>query len=436
MTVYTAATGATVGIGRFIGPVVTTALVGDSLTQNSIYELTTATWMGGIAGGVLKPVHNAGVASETTAQVLSRIDNSYTNGSPGLAGLAASLGLPKLGSVFLRCGTNDARALTNWSGISSNFSTLVTKCLTYADQVIIGSVPPITSPESNPSGKDAAVQDINAGLLATYGGGAVPGVIYIDDGAALRVGGVPSGAGISSHFSDGIHMSQSGVRRMGIAGGDLLVAAYAAKGYSYPLQLVTSNTDTYAVTPTSNQWSNNPATTGSGTLSGGSWSGQVATGFSVDTFFGAGTASIVAADGGDANQTPWQRVTPTGGQGGGWTELRMATSGRSITSGDPSRCEAMVEVRFNALDLSNAKRLTLFARGNTTNNQYLLPQFWLGLGPEAVTLTKTVVMRSALPRESGATESGINLALALEWQNTFTGASIGSFDVRCFSLRG
>lgn len=422
-------------VSPVIAPIVETALVGDSLTQNATYELTTVTYMGGIAGGVLKPVHNAGVAGETTAQILSRIDNSYTNASPGLAGLASALGLPKLGSVFLRCGTNDARALTNWSGISSNFATLVTKCLTYADQVIIGSVPPITSPESNAAAKDAAVQNINAGMLAAYGTG-VPGVIYIDDASTLRVGGVPSGAGISSYFSDGIHMVPAGVRMIGIKGGDDLAAAYAAIGYSYPLQLVTSNTDTYLVTPASNQWANNPATTGSGTLSGGAWSGQVATGYSVDTFFGAGTASIVAAAGGDPNQTPWQRVTPTGGQGGGWAELRMATSGRSITSSDPSRCEAMVEVRFNALDVSNVRRLTLFARGNTTNNQYLLPQFWLGLGPEATTVTKTVVMRSALPRQSGATESGVTLALALEWQNTFSGASIGSFDVRCFSLRG
>lgn len=435
MTVYTAASGSNVGIGLFFSPNVATALVGDSLTQNAIYELTTATWMGGIAGGVLKPVHNAGVAGETTAQILSRIDNSYTNASPGLAGLASALGLPKLGSVFLRCGTNDARALTNWSGISSNFATLVTKCLTYADQVIIGSVPPITSPEANASNKDAAVQNINSGMLAAYGSG-VPGVIYIDDGAALRVGGVPSGAGVSSYFTDGIHMNYAGLRRMGMAGGDLFAAAYSARGYSYPLQLVTSNTDTYLNTPASNQWANNPATTGSSTLSGGSWSGQVATGYSIDTFFGSGTTSIVAAAGGDPNQTPWQRVTPTGGQGGGWTEVRMATSGRSITASDPSRCEAIVEVRFNALDVSNARRLTLFARGLTTNNQYLLPQFWLGLGPESTTVTKTVVMRSALPRQSGATESGINLALALEWQNTFSSASIGSFDVRCFSLRG
>lgn len=436
MSTYAALSGQSVYGGRFaFAPSVDTALVGDSLTQDATYGLTSVTYMGGIAGGILKPVFNAGVAGETTAQILSRIDNSYTNASPGLAGLAASLGLPKLGRVFLLCGTNDGRALNGWSSISSAYVSLVNKCLAYADEVVLGTVPPICSPESNAAAKDAAVQSINAGIAATYGSNP-NGIIYIDDSAALRVGGVPSGAGISSYFSDGVHLAQSGVRVKGIAGGDLLVTAIAAKGYSYPLQLVTSNTDTYQVTPASNQWADNPATTGSSTLSGGAWSGQVATGYSIDTFFGAGATSIVAAAGGDANQTPWQRVTPTGGQGGGWTELRMSTHGRSINAGDPSRCEAIVEVRFNALDVSNAKRLTLFARGNTTNNQYLLPQFWLGLGPDATTVTKTVVMRSALPRQNGATESGITLALALEWQNTFSGASIGSFDVRCFSLRG
>ena len=431
MTTYAAASGATVYIGMIPPPPsVYTALVGDSLTDNSIYELTTATWMGGIAGGVFRPVANLGVSGETTSQILSRIDNSYTAGSPGLAGLAAALGQSKLGRVFLRCGTNDARGLSNWSSISTAYASLVAKCLIYADEVVIGSVPPICSPEASFASKDAAAQTINAGLLAAYGSNPA-GIIYIDDGAALRVGGVPSGAGVSSYFQDGIHMTYAGCRRMGIVGGDQLVTALAAKGWSYASPLVTSNTDTYAVTPASNQWANNPAMAGTNAVTG-SWPGNLVNGMSIGaTGAGAGTVSIVT----DGIGT-WQRVTPTQGQTTGWTQLSMATTGRSITSGDPSRVEAIVQVRFNALDLTNVKRLTFFARGNTSNNQYLLPQFWLNLGPESTTLTKTVTMRSNLPRQSGVTESGITLALALEYQNTFSGASMGSFDVRCVSLRG
>jgi hypothetical protein len=427
---YVAASGQSVYGGRFaLSPSVYAALVGDSLTAPS-YEITTATWHGGVAGGVVRPVANLGVPGETVGQVLARIDNSYTAGSPGLAGLAAALGIPRLGRVFLRLGTNDGRALNGWSAVSSAYFALVNKCLTYADEIAVCSVPPICAPESNAAAKDAAVQSINAGLVAAYGSNPA-GIIYIDDGAALRVGGVPSGAGIASYFVDGIHMVPSGVRRMGIAGGDLFAAAIAAKGYSYASPLVTSNTDTYLANPASQQWVNNPAMLGSNAVSG-SWTGELVDGFSVGSQGSGGGAVSIVTDG----IGRWQRVAPTAGQSTGWTQLSFANTGRAITATDPSRVEAIVQVRFNALDVSNVKRLTFFARGNTTNNQYLLPEFWLQLGPDATTVSKTVTMRSNLPRAAGAIESGITLALALEYQNTFSGANIGSFDVRCPSLRG
>lgn len=416
-------------------PLPIAALVGDSLTDPS-YGLTTAPWLGGIAGGMLQPVHNAGVAAETVANVLSRIDNDYTNASPGLAGLATAMGVSKLGWVVLRIGTNDARAGSGYSAISSNFSALMTKLAGYADRVLIMAVPPMTAPESSPTTKNANIININSGY-ASYAAANPSYCSFIDDAASVRVGGLSSGDGVSTYFSDGVHMNHSGVRQMGIAGGDLLVTLLTSLGYSYASPLVISNTDSYNTTPGSSvQWADNPAMTGSSTQSG-SWPGNVVTGVTVSASgSGAGTVSIVAADVGDANQTPWQRVAPTQGQATGWTQASMTTHGRSITSGDPSRVEALVEVRFNALDVTNVKRLALSARGNTTANKYLLPTFSLGLGPEATTVTKTVTMRSKLPRVLGATESGVTLFLALEYQNTFSGASMGSFDFRCISLRG
>lgn len=415
-------------------PIPMAALVGDSLTAPG-YELTTATWLGGIAGGILQPVHNAGVSAETVANVLSRIDNSYTNVSPGLAGLAAAMGVSKLGWVMLRIGTNDARAGAGYSAISTNFSALMTKLAGYADRVLIMAVPPMTTPESNATAKTASAEDINTGYAA-YAAANPSFCSYIDDASVLRVGGSPSGAGISTYFIDGVHTNNAGVRVMGIAGGDALASLLPALGYTYASPLVTSNSDSYQVAPATAQWSDNPAMTGAATQSG-SWPGNVVTGVTVSSSgSGSGTVSIVAADGGDANQTPWQRVTPTGGQSTGWTQASISNHGRPITSVDPSRVEALVEVRFNALDVTNVRRMTFSARGNTTNNQYLLPRFWLGLGPEAATVTKTVTMRSKLPRVSGATESGITLFISLEYQTTFSGASMGSFDFRCLSLKG
>lgn len=413
-----------------------TALVGDSLTANN-YELTTVTWMGGVAGGALQPVVNIGIAGETIAQILSRIDNSYTHPTaPGLAGLAAFYGVSKLGYINFRGGTNDARSLATYSSVSTNFATLMTKLAGYGDKVVIQSVPPMTAPESNPTGKNAATIDLNTGFAA-YAAAHSSNFAYIEDAASVRVGGVASGDGIASYFVDGVHMNYAGVRRMGIAGGDAFAAQLATWGISYTSPLVTSNSDSYNASPgSSTQWADNPAMLGSN-VSGG-FTGQVVNGMTVGSFgAGAGTCSIIAAAGGDPNQTPWQRITPTQGQNTGWTQVSMSTHGRAITSVDPSIMEALVQVRFNALDVTSVKRLTFAARGNTSNNQYLLPQFWLGLGPEAATVTKTVTMRSKLPRGSGVSESGISLFLALEYLADFSGANIGSFDVRCGpTLRG
>lgn len=418
-----------------IQPSSLTALVGDSLTANS-YELTMATWLGGVAGGVLQPVLNAGVAGETWANVLARIDNSYTNASPGLAGLAASFGQSKIGFVKLLLGTNDARNLSNYSAIASTVTSLMAKLAGYADHTLIISVPPMGSPEANFAAKNACTIDINTGLAA-YAAANPLTCSYIEAASAIRVGGVPSGAAIATGMGDGVHYANSNLRKMGIQGGDGFAALLAAKGWTYTSPLVTSNSDSYNANPgSSTQWADNPAMLGSN-VSGG-FTGQVVNGMTVGSSgAGAGTCSIIAAAGGDPNQTPWQRITPTQGQNTGWTQVSMSTHGRAITSVDPSIMEALVQVRFNALDVTSVKRLTFAARGNTSNNQYLLPQFWLGLGPEAATVTKTVTMRSKLPRGSGVSESGISLFLALEYLADFSGANIGSFDVRCGpTLRG
>lgn len=435
MTVYSVPSGSDILGGRFAFlPSELTALVGDSLTAPS-YELTTATIAGGVAGGVLRPVVNIGVQGETVGQILARINNSYLAGSPGLSGVAAALGVPKIGRVYLLAGTNDARALSGWSSISGAYTALVNACLTYADEVVVRTLPPICAPESNAASKDAAVQSINAGLLSTYGANP-PGVIYLDGGAALRVGGLPSGAGIASNFVDGIHMVNAGVREMGLAEGDQLKTALQAKGYLYANPLVTNNADTYLSNPASAQWVNNPAMLGSTNISG-AWSGQVVNGLSVGSQgSGGGTALIEAADALDTNQTPWQTVRPTAGQATGWTQITFATTGRAITSTDPARLEALMEVRFNALNVANIKRLTVIVRGNTTNNQYPLPPFWVGLGPQATTISRRLLLRSNLPRGAGVNESGLTYALAIEFQNTFTGENIGGVSLRCPSLRG
>lgn len=435
---YTVAPGQPVNAGRFAPsnqPISMTALVGDSLTDKT-FGLTTAPWLGGIAGGVLQPVHNAGVSADTIANVLARIDNNYLNASPGMAGVAAAMGVTKLGYIMLRIGTNDARASSNYAAISANFGTLMTKLAGYADRVLIMSVPPISAPVSGFAAQNANTISINSGY-ASYAAANPSYCSFIDDAASLRVGGLSNGDGISAYFSEGIHMNGSGIRRMGLAGGDLLTALLPTLGYTYLSPLVTSNADSYSANPsTSTQWTNNPAMLGSGVQTG-SWPGAVVTGVEVrSNGSGAGAVSIVAADAGDANQTPWQRVTPSGGQATVWSQASMTTSGRAVSATDPSRMEALVEVRFNALDLTNVRRLTLTARGIAFLGQNVTPNVSLALGPEVITVSKIVTLRTKYLRGAGQIEEGISLYLALEYENTFNGAAMGSFDFRCITLRG
>lgn len=412
------------------------AAVGDSLTDR-LYELETNTISVGIAGGKFTQALNIGVQGNTVQDILARIDNSYnaaTATDRGMAGFPAAMGVSKIGMIYLKCGTNNGRAGNGWSTISTAYDQLVTKCLTYAEYVTICTIPPIVSPESSFATKDAAVQDINAGIVA-YAAAHPDKVILADGAKFLRAGNSPTGAGLDVFYNgtDGIHPINSGVRAQGVAEGNDLAAAIVARGWSIPSTLVTSNADVY---PATNQWAQNPAGVGT-TASAGNWPGTVVTGVTVGASgSGAGTVSVLAADVGDLNQVPWTIITPTQGQTTGWTQVNIANAGRSITASDPSRMEALVEVRFDNLDLTNVKRLTFSARGNTSNNQYLIPRFWIGLGPQPINFTNKMIMRCSLPRTGGVVESGMTLFVALEYQTTFSGATMGSFGIRCLSLRG
>ena len=85
-TVAATTDGALFSGAAFAPPPALAALMGDSLTDQG-YGVTPWHWQNGVAGGVLKTVHNAGVPSETVANMLTRVNNSYTAGSPGMAGL-------------------------------------------------------------------------------------------------------------------------------------------------------------------------------------------------------------------------------------------------------------------------------------------------------------------------------------------------------------
>lgn len=388
-----------------------TALIGDSLTDPS-FGLTTFYWANGVLGGPLKCIANAGHSGDTVANVLSRVDNNYTDASPGLAGLGA------LGYVFVRIGTNDARAGTAIAGtLTTQYSSLMTKLAGYAEKVIVLSVPPLAGA--------TLPNDYNAHLSTTYNSGQF---VFVDDCVNVRD---VSNVQIASFFNvDGIHFNGKGVCQVGIDGGLGLLSSIT--GYSS--QLVTDATDVYATTPAGKQWHKNPTNAGTGGSASSGISGTVATNVSISGNGAnvAGTTSIVAADVGDTNQTSWQRVTPTQGQSGSSIVVQSSADGRTITSGDPTQLDLMVEIRFNSLNTDHFTNLDAYMQG-TTGEFMQSARLYLGDG----TINRSAVIRNAIPRTAPAGESSANLIVQASFADSFgPAASIGTFDYRCFSARG
>ena len=133
------ASGGTIYGGRVAVPsLATVALVGDSLTDKT-YGLSPFPVANGVSGGRLQVIENVGVQSQTVAQVLARIDNQHDASPYSTAGLA---GLPPLGFVDLRIGTNDARTGA-FGSKAATYDALFVKLLGYAEKVIVRPVPPL-----------------------------------------------------------------------------------------------------------------------------------------------------------------------------------------------------------------------------------------------------------------------------------------------------
>lgn len=405
-----------------------TALMGDSLTTHLLgYNWSPFWWANGIAaGGALKLVANAGISGNTIGDMLARVNNAYTDATPGLAGLGT------LGRIFLRAGTNDCRAQTPWASVSSDALALLTALKALCTgKIIILSVPPVGPTEGSYAAVNAVTLTYNTGWAALAAADPTR-LLFVDDSANLRDG---SGAQLSGYFNaDGIHNDGRATWKEGV---DLAAdTGFIAEMAGYPSPLSTDPADVYPAQP---QWNDNHIMAGTGGSVGTGFTGQVANGYGVGGYGSGytGTVSIVAADVSDPNQTPWQRVAPTQvpytGAGEAITISKTLT-GRTITSVDPAEMDITVEVRFNAFD-TNYFRWSRIQIYGSTSNQPLFPDLDLKMGGEIITHA-SVVKRIAMPRLSGGgSESGMYLRWELSTRAAHTG-SMGSFDFRCFTSRG
>ena len=416
---YTAPAGARnirLGRGGLVTPPVLAALMGDSLTSQT-YGVTPWYWQNGVAGGVLKTIHNAGVSSETVANMLARVNNSYSNASPGLAGL------PALGFIPLRTMTNDARSGAINTTKQNDYLALVAACKAYlapGGKVLAFPVPPLggssIAANANVAGYNSFIQSVVA---------ADSSMVWIDDCVNVKDG---AGAQLSSFFTDGVHFNPAGTMQTGIDGGTALASLLSTYGYSSPV-----SADAADVYPTAAQWNPNHVNAGS-TASSGAFTGSVPTGYSVGANGAgvAGTVSIVAAAGGDSNATPWLRITPSQAQSGSSIAISRALAGRSITTVDPATLDVVLQLRFNSFDARQWSALRLWSQGSSGGK--LSADLSALMGGDAA-LTRTVTLRHALPRPTANAESSLTLYCYITAAATLT-AGMGSIDIRCITLRG
>lgn len=409
---YSAASGGVIAGGRHHSQP-TAALMGDSLTDDG-YGLTNFYLLNALNGGVIKLLANSGVASDTVQMMLSRVDNLYTNVSPGFAGLPNDLGW-----AFVRAGTNNARGGNSIASISAAYTSLLNKLAGYASRVVILAVPPLAPYAS-------VVDDYNA-WLSTFAASNSAKFTFVDDCISMRDG---SNNQIADYFNaDGVHFNRLGVASAGRIAGDALSSLLAK--YSSPLS--DDPADKYPSTP---QWFPNPTMIATGTAVGGSFPGFVADNVSIGGYGAgmAGTCSIVAADIGDTNQTSWQRIELTQGTVGSSLDVSAALSGRVITATDPEGLESVMEVRTTGIDRSKIAQLSTMAQAGT--GEYFaqfVPVDLLAAGSDS----EIYVLRGNRKRSSNTTPGGVNWHFYAATRSSFgPSVSAGYIDIRCITLRG
>ena len=402
-----------------VAPSVRTALIGDSLTDKNVAlgrNLHPFWWLNGLAAsGAQKLVANAGINGNTAAQMLARVNNAYSNASPGLAGLG------ELGIVYLRGFANDARAGSSWASIESTVLSLLAAIKSYCARVVILSASPIGTPDAGFAASNALQTAYNVQLAAIAA--ADPGAYtFVDDNTSTRDG---SGVAVANCFTDGVHTSGRGIYLQGLAGAAGLGALFDSYGYTSPL--VTDPADVY---PTTQQLVPNHLMAGTGGTAGAGITGAVADDWVIEQVTAGNTATVskVAADGGDPNTTPWQRIAPTAAAAG--TAVRMRTSFDLLTLASTGNAiEMMFELRLNAFQTAFFSVLRAYV---TTSSGDVTNHLDLKFGVE--TISQQLVVRMALPRSNSGAFSFPQLRLDLIASASNSGA-MGSIDIRNVTAR-
>lgn len=377
-----------------------TAIIGDSLTAPAPNRNTSPLYIAnGLNGGPLVLVANSGVPGDRVADVLARIDNSFYAASPGLAGL------PPMGRVFIRLGTNDARNNVSASSLNASLTTLMSKLDGYAQKVYLLAVPPL-------GGANASYNPLATGFndwYAAYASANPSKFRFIDDCVNIRDW---SGNYLSQYYeSDGIHYNDAGTYQIGLT----LAEQMAAELSSYGNPLLAASPDP--------QWHPNQSNSGSG---------STVTGLTITNYAAAANYAIVSADGGDPVTVPWQRITPTSGGAGSWLKATFTGANRAMSSSDPMTLDSMIQIRLTAVDSNKIGSLMSRVIADTGDNLSLDAPLRIGLESS---VSQTFVIRHKLRRVGSNTPGAMNIQLYIPMIASI-GVGAGSIDFRCWNTRG
>lgn len=393
------------------------AAIGDSTTSLN-FNGGPFPWINGLLGAKLDMLANSGFNGRSLGQLVGDIANNYnTITSPGLEGL------PALDLVAFRIGANDFRfgAAIN-STHKANYVSVVTNLLARATRVVVLALTPVGGQEANRTTWNAYLRDE---LVPAFSISHPGRVFWIDDTADLidGLGNVVT----DFYLVDEVHQTDAGRRQMALTGLSQWEALIGHGEYISPL--VTDSADVYPAQP---QWVANPTNTGTGGTFGSGWSGTAPTGMHISGN-GAGTGgvvSIVAADVGDPNQTPWTRIAPSASQAGSNISITLTGAGRTITTIDPETLEQLIDVRWTGF-LNHA---ALVAWIQVSGGLKLTQVQTIGWLHDEV-LTEEATLQQKFYRQNSAATGATTNYIYIAGGATASGA-MGHIEFRCCSVRG
>lgn len=247
---------------------------------------------------------------------------------------------------------------------------------------------------------------------------------------------------LSGYTIDGTHMNGKGVRAQALRMAPRFLAILP---HTDPR--ITDGADKYPSNGTSTQYVQNPLMAGTAGTKQGSVTGTVPSNWDISSY-GGGTScavSIVAADVGDANQTPWMRYSSIVSGGASHALLAVPQLQHPAIAADGTivRFDVIAEVRFNSIDATPFDGIGLFPN---VAGAAAGPGGRINMNGLSTTINDQMVFRTSLPRtqqdNSGnsrplAAYAANSLGLTIGVNFNAAQATIaGSIDIRCVSFRG